>query len=287
MAIQMMSGYPVGGWLLEQENRFALNSLSTDLSGLLQGTFQGPAEVDPRGMVAASFMDSDPRPDVTVEDQGQQGSCQGHALSSVCEFCYFIATGGQRVEFSRAYGYYGSQKIDGINGDRGSTLDGGRRLVTEKGIPLESVWPYPPKYNNQPPGGWEHQYEAAAANKIQSHTVMKSGEDCKKYIGLGIGGIEIGISWGGNVNSQGVFQWSPSGGGHALCFLGYTTINGIVYFWMLNSWTKKWGLDGWALVPITTVDQMLRDRSTVMIGLSDMSAPEPRAWDFVKDSMYW
>ena len=283
--IQMVNGFPVGGWLMEQENRFQLQALSTDLSAFMQSAYRGPDEIDPRRFINPRFMDVDPRPDHKVEDQGAIGSCQGNALSSVCEYCYFLATGGKRVEFSRAYGYYGSQKIDGISGDRGSTLDGGRKLVTEHGIPPEEAWPYQPRYSPSPPGGWEKQYEYAAPNKIKSHTVLKSSSDVHKYLAAGFGAVEIGISWGGDVNSDGVFRWKPGGGGHALCFLGYVTIQGKLYFWMLNSWGERWGKGGWALVSAETVDQMFRDRFTVMIGLSDMSAPKPRAYSFRENPM--
>jgi hypothetical protein len=76
----------------------------------------------------------DPRQFMKVENQGSVGSCQGHSISSCVEWCYAIATGGEKLQLSRAYGYYETQRLDGITGDRGSTIEGGVKLATQYGI---------------------------------------------------------------------------------------------------------------------------------------------------------
>jgi len=93
--------------------------------------------MDPRKMLGLARenkpdfnVDADPMAMFGPLNQGNQGSCQGHALAMCFQICYFLATG--RIEaFSRAAGYYLAQRRDNINGDRGSTLSGGQWVATE------------------------------------------------------------------------------------------------------------------------------------------------------------
>jgi hypothetical protein len=144
-------------------------------------------------------------------------------------------------------------------------------------------YPNPVRYNWRLP---DEAVKAAEPFKIRSHMVCKSYEDVFRFLSSGQGGVEIGISWGGmRPNSEGVIEsFSPGGGGHAVCFLGYSTrkdSQGRNYLWLANSWSESWGYHGWAEVAPTAVDQMVRHRDTVMIGLSDLSTPVVRPWSFV------
>lgn len=56
----------------------------------------------------------DPRQVLKVENQKQQGACQGHAISSCLEWCACVESGDTRIQLSRAMGYYETQRLDNI-----------------------------------------------------------------------------------------------------------------------------------------------------------------------------
>lgn len=275
--------FPLNGYRYDLENAREIEATSTDVSRLLKrvGNVELPKEFDPRQLFRL-----DPRDDMQVEDQGQQGSCRGHSGSSCVEFVNWIET-KRMVQLSRAYMYYATQKEDGISGDRGSTINGGVKVLRQYGIPREEHWPYPSSYDPRPPGGWEQQYQRAAEFKINSHTFLTTAEDTVQYLRGGIGPVDIGVSWGGEVDSRGVFQWRPGGGGHAIALLGWKQDGRDMYVWLLNSWGTRWGMNGWALVHIKTLAEMLRHQHTVFVGYSDMASPDHvRRINLVDDPLY-
>lgn len=304
---------PFTGYRIDQEARDALRATSTPLPVRFNTQYRAPAEMDPR-------------PWHRIEDQGQMGSCQGHALSSVCElaakinFAELVAQSrckdrqkssrcveqigrlgkmfadafrrkdDKEIQFSPLFAYYASQKRDGILGqDIGSTLAGGLASAKEDGSCPEDVMPYRLPYTGQFAKG---AFEAAKGFKIRRHTVCESYDDVFQFLASGQGGVEIGIRWGdGMTPRNGVIeQFAPGGGGHAVCFLGYSRRKdrqGRNYLWMANSWSRQWGNDGWAEVAPAAVDQMCRHQDTVMLGLSDMAVARPRDVSWIgKDSVF-
>lgn len=246
-----------------------------DFWPFVDGRFAAPPEIDPR-------------PWHRIEDQGAMGSCQGHALSSVCEMAYHIAT-GDVIQFSRMFAYLTSQEVDGIRGrDVGSTLAGGRKAAMEYGCCPEDQFPYPNpvRYSANIP---THAYGAAKLYRIQSSSVIRSYQDAFGFLASGQGGVEIGIAWPEDLrpNPDGCIEaYRPTGrdGGHAVCFLGYSRRidgQGRNYLWLANSWgVGHWSADGWAEVSPSVVDQMAAYQGNVMVGLSDLSTPTPRRIDW-------
>ena len=233
-----------------------------------------------------------------IEDQGSMGSCQGHALSTCVEGCYYIATRGTKTQLSRLFAYLGSQKIDGIMGDSGSTLHGGAKLSTGFGICPESVLPYPnpvryPRggHNSIPAAAWDD----AKAFRVKTTKFIEEEPEVKQWLGSGAGFVELGIAWGNAMtpDSKGaIMNFRPGGGGHAIAFTGYLpcdeveieTPEGFVYI-LDNSWNRRWGINGRAYVAPRAVRQMLDHRFTTFVGLSDMVDVKPRSVDFTKDSV--
>lgn len=265
------TGYPI-----ELEQRAELEQTATDFRGLVRGLYSAPEEIDPR-------------PWHKIENQSSMGSCQGHALASVCEMAYHIAT-GEVTQFSNMFAYLATQKIDGLLGrDSGSTINGGRKCAQQYGMcPLE-VFPYPNpvRYSSRiPDAAWD----AAKPFRIRSHAFCRNYSDVYEYLASGQGGVEIGISWGLRPDSNGIVQrFQTGGGGHAVAFLGYSKrkdSTGRNYLWLANSWSRSWGNNGWAEVAPKVVDDMGRHRYTVMIGMSDLTTPKPRPVDWVKESVF-
>ncbi len=261
-----MSGH-IGGWLHDEEDKEFLDALPDETAVLaMRGTYN-EVKIDPRKVMK-------------IENQGSVGSCQGHDLSSCVELCYYIATSDVSRQLSRAYAYYETQRIDGINGDRGSTISGGIKLATTKGIPREELWKYSGKYDNRRPTNWAEIESDAAQHKIGQSYRMTSYDGVRTFLGSGQGGISIGISWSGEVDRPIVNSFSGTGGGgHAIALLALSErldTAGKPYVWMLNSWGAGWGNKGWAEWSANAVEQMLRHRYTACFGLSDMPNVKPR-----------
>ncbi len=257
----------VGYWLHDLEDRDYLNALPDESAVLLM-----------RG--AYTEFAFDPRELIKVENQGSVGSCQGHAISSVAELCHIVATGGQRIELSRAYAYYETQRLDGISGDRGSTISGGIKLATTKGIPRESMWTYSGRYEPRRPSNWAEIEKDAAQFTIGKSYRMQSYEGIRTFLGSGQGGISIGISWGGEMDRAVVNSFSGAGGGgHAIALLSLSDRkdqSGRPFVWMMNSWGTGWGNKGWSEWAPNAIEQMLRHRFTACFGCSDMPNLKPR-----------
>lgn len=271
-----MSGH-IGGWLHDEEDVKYLDALPNESAVLaMRGTYD-EVKVDPRAVMK-------------IENQGSVGSCQGHALSSCVELCYYIATGDLTRQLSRQYAYVETQRIDGISGDRGSTISGGIKLATSKGIPEESLWKYSGRYENRRPSNWSEIETNAAQHKIGQSYKMSSYDGVRTFLGSGQGGISIGISWSGEVDRPVVNSFSGAGGGgHAIALLALSErldSSQRPFIWMLNSWGANWGNKGWAEWAPAAVEQMLRHRYTACFGLSDMPNVKPREYtltDLKKD----
>jgi len=189
---------PIGpmGYAIEKESQPLLMAQGIDPEWMLdradesKPTFQ--VDVDPLTLF-------DPL------NQGSQGSCQGHSLALIFTICYFLATG--RVEFfSRAAAYYLSQKKDGINGDRGSTLSGGQYVATQHGLCLEKDWPYPSRYNPAEPQGVSYPFKMVAAQPTSDIELITRALD----MGLP---VQDGIIWDSSVSRTISTDYKGTGGG--------------------------------------------------------------------------
>lgn len=258
---------PATGYRLDLERRIELLATARSVDHTLLQAMTAPPEIDPR-------------PWHRIEMQGSMGSCQGHALSSVCELAYHMAT-GTVTQFSPLFAYYASQQIDGLLGrDVGSTLAGGLECARRFGLcPLEVMpYPNPVRYTGRIlAAAWP----AAEPFKIRSHAVCRSYADVYEYLATGQGGVEIGIAWSSALEPVGgvIERYRPGRGGHAVALLGYSRRQDSQqrnYLWLANSWDTSWGNSGWAEVAPRAIEEMLAHPQTVMIGLSDLTTPTPR-----------
>lgn len=183
----------------------------------------------------------DPRKLLRVENQGNMGSCQGQSISSGCEWLYILATGKTDVQLSRSYGYYRSQKFDGLLGrDAGSTINSGIRVATEFGIPLESEWKYTDRYNPNPPKPWEVMDTLGTNFKIGKSIRLMTYDAIRTFLGAGIGMVHLGIPWNSSVDRAVVTSFNPNGGGgHSIGLYALSDrkdSQGRPFVRMVNSW---------------------------------------------------
>ena len=265
----------IGGWRIDleyQSDRWQQfqSALANDIPVLaMRGTYRELA-IDPR-----QFM--------RLENQGSVGSCQGHSISSCVEWCYAIATGGEKIQLSRAFGYYETQRIDGISGDKGSTIQGGIKLATEYGIPEESLWPYSGRYDPRRPQPIEELRQNAEKYKIGKSYNLKSYDAIRTFLGSGQGAVHLGITWNNSVSKPLVETYNgASGGGHAIGLYSLSDRKDSSenpYVWMMNSWGTGWGNQGWAEWSPRAINQMMQARWSVFVGVSDMPNVKPRELD--------
>lgn len=266
------------GWRFDLEPQ-ARKAMSLPVRSIPKAfrTFEKPSEIDPRKWHK-------------IENQSSMGSCQGHGLSSCMERLWWVATGGEVQQFSRIFGYLATQKIDGLLGsDRGSTIAGGIELVSQHGLPLEELVPYPNPVRY--PGRSDinqilspQNYEAGKPYRIRSQVAIRSYEDCIGWLAGG-GAVSIGIAWPVSLDRSAVVRSFGGGGrgGHAIAILGYLRNGNLV---VANSHSERYGDDGWFYVTPQAFGQMLRHRYTACYGLSDMAQPKPRRVDFRKSKMF-
>lgn len=235
------------GWLIDEENMDWVESLPKG-TPFTYSSYRGmPPTV------------AKPSTWLKIEDQNGFGSCQGNDLSSCCEIAYWLASAGDIIQLSRWFAYVGTQAIDGIRGDRGSTISGGAELARTRGICPEELYPYPTRYRY---GITQAQYAAAEPYKLSTFRRMQTIGDCRKWLDAGVGAISIGVRWGS--------------GGHAICLCETDGTD----FIFANSWGTSWGENGFGRWTERELRSLLRDNYTVAIGMTDMEQVKPRELDW-------
>ncbi len=228
--------------------------------------WEKPKEIDPRGWF-------------DIHNQGAQGSCQGQSLADALEYVHVMAH-GEEIQISRSFAYLASQEFDGLLGrDAGSTLQGGSKAA-ERGLPLESLFPYDVNYRSA-----LNKYRSAKNDilngplfKLRGRVNLESYDACFNWLASWSGVIQIGIDWSVRLrNGWEIHEYRPGGGGgHAILLCGYLPIGGENWILLKNSHSTQWGKDGWAVVKPSAIDQMCRARWSSIVGRSDMVAPTVR-----------
>jgi hypothetical protein len=253
-------GFHVDGWRIDLEDIDAINALGSDIrdwQDAVSGLYATPK--------AISY------PWLRIENQGQQGACQGFALSSAAEVCHYIATQGKVVQLSPQWAYIESQRFDGLIGyDRGSTLTGGLKVAMQLGLCRDELWPYTGRYHTESPKGRAACLADAAGFKLQKGIRLKNAQQVKDWIAGGVGAAWCGrrIGWGG---------------GHATLF---AELDEQGRFVEVNSWGGNWGNRGRATHTFQTVQGWFSDPYTVFVGVSDMQTIAVRPVDFSKETIF-
>lgn len=240
-----------------------------------------------------------------TENQGGVGACQGYALVENVEYCFGQLT-GEVVQLSPMFGYLMSQRFDGINGDRGSTLSGGTRVLEELGLPFLSDYPLERQY---PRGGWQaipqSAISAAKSGKFKTLKTLRfrTANEIKAFIGSMAGIVHTGTRWTqgmANVPMHGVMQTlgGRNFGGHSWNICGYKPIDELgaearrfvprtKYDWIAigkNSHSTRYGAEGFMYMIGEFLDDL--GRNDLLLGRTDMGdiKPRPSRFDFTSAS---
>lgn len=230
-----------------------------------------------------------------IENQRNQGSCQGHAQSTACEVSVYHSTNGQLIQFSRQFCYLATQRIDGISGDNGSTMSGGAESASKYGLPLESEYPYLGGY---PRGGWraipESVWTKAKKNHLLKYRVLKNYEEMIAWLAGKIGAIVWGVDWNAfcEPDSNGCVTRvrSGGGGGHALAVTDWNCrfkdARGRPFLGQPNSWGADWGEDGWAYIHPDVCDYHCRNNDVIGFAKVEGEDIRPNSFDWLKNSFF-
>lgn len=229
----------------------------------------------------------DPRAVLRCENQGPVGSCRGFSGSTGSEWIRTLATREIGVQLSPAWMYYMAQAEDRITGDRGSTIMGGVKVLQERGICRNDLWPYKPRYDNTRPSNWQEVLEDAAKHKIGRANRITSYDGVRAWLGSGQGYVDCGIPWSSAFAKPVVERFGGGNGGHAIALIYLSErkdSQGRPFVWMFNSHGERSGVNGWSEWSPDFIEAAIRSRSGVFVGLSDMPNVKPREVDWIKDS---
>lgn len=213
------------------------------------------------------------------ENQGSQGSCTGHAQTSIGEYCEYVATGG-KIQLCRQFAYIVGQRESGITGDRGATIQGVCEASKKVGMCLEERWPYTGRYTTAIP---PECFKEAENHRMKSLVNITSHQALIDFIGQGLGAVNIGIEWrAGVANCRD--EWLTANedngqvyGGHSVALIGYRDRDGAKWPGLFNS-HAGWGDGQWSWVEPALIEQWLR-AGAVFIGCSDLDRfTAPREW---------
>jgi hypothetical protein len=263
-----MSDFEFTGYDPTIENRDAIVSQSVEI-GFTVSDYEAPEEVDFRKLIRH-------------DNQGNMGSCGGFGNTNCGEGLWALHTGSMSNDrqLSPLFSYLEAQRLDGLLGrDAGSTINSGLKISKEIGYlelrHLEYRTPYP---SNARTLITDDMRTLANSFKIRSHTWLDSYEAIKNYFASGVGLGFAGSLWNNSFYSRDKVLESVnlrSGGGHAYCFAGYSKrkdSKGRNYIWRLNSHAN----DSWTEIAPSVIDQLCRHEYTSIVGVSDLSTPEPR-----------
>jgi C1A family cysteine protease len=211
-------------------------------------TWKLPKHVDLRDKMSA------------VKNQGELGSCTGHAIAGALEYLY-----PSRPNFSRLFIYYNERAVEGtINEDAGAQIRTGVKSVAKVGACKETLCPYDPeKFTKKPT---VKAYADAAKNVISSYRRVTSLQALKYALSKGspvVFGFQVFAGFESEETAETGMLAMPESheeplGGHAVLAVGYDERKGLVI--VRNSWGRQWGDKGYFYMPYDYVaDKNLSD----------------------------
>ena len=222
-----------------------------------------------------------------VKNQGSQGSCLAHAVTSIFEYV-LKRNAQQESDLSEAFLYYNARALDG-NGDVSAQEDSGARFkpamdsLVQFGIALEKYCPYNEGDFSTKPS--ESAYADAATRKLKvAMNVCPRIEDIKSAL---VDGFPVAVSFSlydsffkandGYIPipteaeiQKGIENMHSH---HAMVITGF--IDSMRMFVLRNSWGTDWGVQGYCFVPYQYVeDERLCDFCCIITEIDQLNIPK-------------
>lgn len=208
-----------------------------------------------------------------VQDQGQEGSCVGHAVAGALSY-YELKQGFTSRVPSRRDAYEGARLVQPMAGE-GASLRAALQYAQQTGLCLEPDWPYVPEVPGTP--------DANAAvdrplNKYGAYAAVDTTTDAMRSA-LAFQGAPLVVAIpvfngfyapdaNGFVSNAGALQ-----GYHAVVVIGYDDTKGA--FRIRNSWGLAWGDAGHCWYPYSLA---FMEAWTFKAVLSAPPPPQPKPW---------
>lgn len=192
-----------------------------------------------------------------IEDQGDLGSCTGHAISGAMELLV-KKNSGQTVQLSRLFIYYNERAKEGtVASDAGAQIRTGIKGVRAYGSCLESMWAYDiTKFTCKPTPG---AYLEGLKHRVSAYQRVVGLDAVLNSLASGLP-VVFGFSVYESFESDAVAKTGvmpmPSQterclGGHAVCAVGYDLAAKKLI--VRNSWGTDWGQKGYFMMPFDIV----------------------------------
>lgn len=188
-----------------------------------------------------------------IEDQGNLGSCTGHAVASAIEL--INKRNKKENEISRLFIYYYERLLIGtINYDSGAYIRDGIKATNRWGAPVENLWPYNISKFKVAPSSLA--VSDASRRKITRYERALNHNACIDALTNGypvIIGFNVYSSFlSSNVGKTGFMPYPDTRketflGGHAVLLVGYD--NSTQRYIVKNSWGTNWGDKGYFYMP--------------------------------------
>lgn len=221
-----------------------------------------PSPPDPRDFKFAAFAGTLPLPErfsrlnemPGVRNQGNLGTCVGHAAWAVKEWQERQQKNNPAGGLSPAFIYALSKTLDGIPNEPGTYPRVALKVLYDHGDCPEKDFPYSNLTRDvrpeQPPAG---AFDNAVPFKVSAYAKVTGIDELKRAI------VEQGPVLAGVLVTESFVQAKetiplPAGrilGGHAVCLCGYDDKQEA--FLLMNSWGSGWGVNGFSWLPYTFV----------------------------------
>ena len=186
-------------------------------------------------------------PTVRVYDQGSIGSCCGNAGAVVLD----AKAEWSGLEPSRMWIYMTGKEYDEFAGSdySGTSVSGACAAMVAEGTCEEKWFPYVENEKAQhqpeaPANAWPHRitaYYYLTLDRVDDIKALLMNGPLWTSFRVHEKFYEAGSS--GIVPTEGYLE-SKFAGGHSVAMVGWTTIDGVLYWEFQNSWSSNWGKNG-------------------------------------------
>lgn len=195
--------------------------------------------------------------DTPIEDQGNLGSCTGHAVAGAIEL--LNNRNNIRNEISRLFIYYYERLLIGtVNYDSGAYIRDGIKATNRWGAPLEQLWPYNiSKFKAAPSSVAVNDAAKRKVTRYERATNFNLVIDALNNGFPVIVGFLVYSSFMSQAVARTGMMPNPNTkretllGGHAVLIVGYD--NNTQRFIVKNSWGTNWGDKGYFYMPYDVI----------------------------------